>query len=270
MKSKHLAVLLAAALSLAAGTSFAQTTAAKVTLGNCGDYVFTDAAATGGSVSTSACGAAGAAQAEGGAAFSSSPSVFLNLVSSPGRGVTGLAYLDDYVTFQIASGTSAVVAVNVAGNFRGTLFPSFEVDLGLGSHFFQYHGSTTDSIDGNPGSDVYFPQTGDPLTGVIGSHDINYDWTIVGSVAYEVLIGVKAGASDGASIYIDDPLTFRLPAGVTLSSLSGMTYAAVTAVPEPETYALLLAGLGFMAVVGRRKSRCAPAVRPGAVPSPRR
>jgi hypothetical protein len=39
---------------------------------------------------------------------------------------------------------------------------------------------------------------------------------------------------------------------------SGSVLASVTAVPEPETYALLLAGLGVMGVVARRrKSPCA-------------
>ncbi len=37
--------------------------------------------------------------------------------------------------------------------------------------------------------------------------------------------------------------------------LSSDTLPQITAVPEPETYALMLAGLGAMAMVGRRRAR---------------
>ena len=38
------------------------------------------------------------------------------------------------------------------------------------------------------------------------------------------------------------------------SYLDGVSVTAVSAVPEPETYAMLLAGLGLMATIGRRRS----------------
>ncbi|MBV6321979.1 PEP-CTERM sorting domain-containing protein [Duganella sp. HSC-15S17] len=38
--------------------------------------------------------------------------------------------------------------------------------------------------------------------------------------------------------------------------------AVQSAVPEADTYAMLLAGLGIMGVVARRRGRCSPAVSP--------
>jgi hypothetical protein len=48
----------------------------------------------------------------------------------------------------------------------------------------------------------------------------------------------------------------ELPAGVTFTSASGNPYAvAVSSVPEPESYALFVAGLGAMGMVMRRRRR---------------
>ena len=47
-------------------------------------------------------------------------------------------------------------------------------------------------------------------------------------------------------------ISFTLPAGVSLSSRLGGQFG-VTPVPEPETYAMLLAGLGLMVLITRRR-----------------
>jgi PEP-CTERM motif-containing protein len=244
---------LALTLVLDAPPASAQTEA-RVQVSNCGEFADAGAASAGQSVITTACGGAPAGfnLAEGAASFSTG-SLFVNLVSTPGRGVVANASLEDQITFHVASGGSAVVPVNVSGSFRGRLFPSFSVSLGLGARFLRFSGSTTDSIDGNPGTDLYFPQTGDPLDHVEGAYSITVDWTIFDGATYGLLVGVQAGASDGATLYLDDPLTFRLPDGVTYTAASGSSYAAVSAVPEPDTFAAIAAGLALMSLIARRR-----------------
>lgn len=261
MKSAYLVCMLAAGLLLEFDTASAETTEAKVTFSNCGDYAYSGVAAAGGSVTTTTCGlvVSRPVTAEGGADFSASPQLWLNMTSDTRRGVDGLAYLDDYVTFHVANGGSAVVTANISGSFQAKLYPSFSVTAALGSDAFGGTGSTTDSIDGNPGTDLYFPQTGDPLSaaGVVGSYSISHDWTVSDGYVYELYAALKVlGASNGASIYIEDPFTFKLPDGVTFTSMSGSTYgaAAIPAVPEPSTWMLMAAGLAVMARL-RRKSR---------------
>lgn len=50
-------------------------------------------------------------------------------------------------------------------------------------------------------------------------------------------------------------LSITLPNGYTFGSSSGVLLTAVAAVPEPETYALILAGLGLMGFAVRRRGR---------------
>lgn len=50
--------------------------------------------------------------------------------------------------------------------------------------------------------------------------------------------------------------SYTITGTATLSALdSGMGYLSVTAVPEPESYAMLLAGLGLMGAITRRRNR---------------
>ena len=124
----------------------------------------------------------------------------------------------------------------------------------MGPTFLSYRGSTTDSNNGNPGSDIYFPQTGDPngAAGVIGSFLIDNDWTVTDGVTFEFLVGLKAGASGGEKIYIDDPVSIQLPSGVTFTSASGSTY---TPVPLPSAIGLL--GSGLLGLIGMMRRRTA-------------
>ena len=51
-------------------------------------------------------------------------------------------------------------------------------------------------------------------------------------------------------------LSFDMDKGVALTSSSGYQYG-VAAVPEPETYAMLMSGLGIMGLVARRRKSVA-------------
>jgi len=60
---------------------------------------------------------------------------------------------------------------------------------------------------------------------------------------------VTADFSHTANFYADS-----IP-GVTLTSTSGHNYSSPAAIPEPETYAMLLAGVGLLGFTGRRRKQ---------------
>lgn len=57
---------------------------------------------------------------------------------------------------------------------------------------------------------------------------------------------------DSFSIWVSPP---RLPEEGTYWAMNGVSVVVASTVPEPETYAMLLAGLGLMGVVIRRRNR---------------
>jgi hypothetical protein len=98
-----------------------------------------------------------------------------------------------------------------------------------------------------------------------GAYSIQNTFAISNGVPMLLAIGVHAyagvsglsGPQDNiypppGNAWITDPFSLDLPAGVTFTSASGQLVAAV---PEPETYAMLLAGLGLMGFVARRRKQ---------------
>lgn len=61
----------------------------------------------------------------------------------------------------------------------------------------------------------------------------------------------SAGAPTGSWNYMQIVTAFTLTPGRDVASLSG--YASIVPVPEPETYAMFLAGLGLLAAIARRR-----------------
>ncbi len=60
--------------------------------------------------------------------------------------------------------------------------------------------------------------------------------------------------SNGTSFAVTSRYGFALPQGYYITGDNGFDSRTLAAVPEPETYAMLLAGLGLMGAVARRRS----------------
>jgi hypothetical protein len=136
-----------------------------------------------------------------------------------------------------------------SGNINGAGAEITFLDATWGASF-TYLGKSDD-----PGSG---PFTGNPAVTTNGT--LTFDSPISG----EFIIGLKA--ADNFSYYLFDAaspitsLTFDTTAGVGVNQRGmpqGLShanlYVGVTAVPEPETYALMLAGLAIMGWFARRR-----------------
>jgi hypothetical protein len=146
---------------------------------------------------------------------------------------------------------SALSSSGCAGSFVGNINGSASEIADLAILFgttFTYEGKSDDASFG--------PFTGNPTVGTGGT--LTFDAPISG----EFVIGLKA--ANNYSYYLFDAvspissLTFSSTAGVAVNGRGNpqdLSHAAlyVTAVPEPETYALMLVGLGLTGWTARRR-----------------
>jgi hypothetical protein len=153
-------------------------------------------------------------------AFSTTPTAQL------ADGVQGTPYTVSQITAVVGASFNVAIDVNTAQN--GETLNSFEVIIG-----------------GAGGGNDYF-YTGPTLIGNVSNNGNGFaDWTLgtinlTGLAANTTVLfhAVWSGASDGAESF------FLVSAG-----------GPPTAIPEPETYAMLLAGLGLMGFIARRRKR---------------
>ena len=136
-------------------------------------------------------------------------------------GVQGTPYTVSQITAVVGTSFNVAIDVNTAQN--GETLNSFEVIIG-----------------GPGGGNDYF-YTGPTLIGNISNNGNGFaDWTL-GTINLSGLApttsvlfhAVWSGASDGAESY----------------------FLVSAPIPEPETYAMLLAGLGLMGFIARRRKR---------------
>jgi hypothetical protein len=69
---------------------------------------------------------------------------------------------------------------------------------------------------------------------------------------YDLFQQLTVTLHDGAALNSQSSLSIVLPTGTTISTESGANYVSV-AVPEPESYAMLLGGLGVLGIAARRR-----------------
>lgn len=120
------------------------------------------------------------------------------------------------------------------------------------------------SNDGNCASFAGTYCTNAPSVTAIGSLPI-----LIAPGSFSLQIGLVAGAVLGDTAQFSDTarLFLRLPDGVGITSGSGQLLAQATpivaGIPEPETYALILAGLGLLGAAAARQRRGAALTRRG-------
>lgn len=153
-----------------------------------------------------------------------------------------------------ATAFTNLAATSCAGSFKGNINGDASEISFLDSHFhdsFIYLGKTDDSGSG--------PFASNP--GEVTSGTLTFDTALSGSF----VIGLKA--AHYYSYYFFDAttpvtsLTFDTTAGASTNkkgiprelSHAALYVGSVSAIPEPQTYALLLAGLGAVALVTPRR-----------------
>ena len=141
-------------------------------------------------------------------------------------GVQGTPYTVSQITGVVGTSFNVAIDVNTAQN--GETLQSFEVIIGGagGGNDYVYNGPTLIGNISNNGNGF-----GDWTLGTINLSGLSAATTVL-------FHAVWTGASDGAESF------FLVSAG-----------GPPTSVPEPETYAMLLAGLGLMGFIARRRKR---------------
>jgi hypothetical protein len=149
---------------------------------------------------------------------------------------------------------TALASIDCAGSFVGNINGSASETTFLNTEFgstFTYVGKSDDAGNG--------PFTSNPAVNMGGT--LTFDSAISGMF----VIGLKA--ANNYSYYLFDAvspvtsLTFNSTAGVAVNvrgipqDLSHANLYITTAVPEPETYALMLAGLGVVGFMAKRRRR---------------
>ena len=176
----------------------------------------------------------------------------VNVTNQAGEAAWARAFIHDTLTFHVAGGGSADVLAQISGNWK-------VMGQAVGQSELVTYSLVLDPGAIFSGSANAFTATTNTFTsgtlidGRGGTYTDGGLWRVQDGRSYNITATVTAstGGLATGSAYIDDPLTFQLPSGVTFTSASGSTYAS--AVPLPA--AVWLFGSGLLGLVGiaRRK-----------------
>ncbi|WP_246479718.1 PEPxxWA-CTERM sorting domain-containing protein [Niveibacterium microcysteis] len=240
------------ALPAATGSSSASGNYTYTLGGKSGSGVGSDSDATGAESSVSGSskgfGFEASGEAVGGAlkayaATSFAPGAAIGSASN----AVGTASFTDYVTFTGGSGSAD-------GLFLSTLEGSLKGGA-KGSATYEYNISLFDVAAGTSQLLVSDSHTYGKGKLTVGN-EYESDFSFTFGKTYALVATLSASAKNGGIADFKDTATlnFSLGSGVGLTSASGYSYG-VPAVPEPQTYAMLLAGLGMVGAMARRRMK---------------
>ncbi|MYM67717.1 PEPxxWA-CTERM sorting domain-containing protein [Pseudoduganella sp. FT55W] len=180
--------------------------------------------------------------------------VFTYTVKNLGQGYAGThtgldgltIYVPDSATFLGATVPDAFVGQNHAPGYWSTGFSTTGLDLSLGNgdtseNMAAVAGYKTFTFWGQYTESVY--QLGSTATFTITLGNVSVGQNAVGISSYYGGYGVPSGQS-----YVNNQYGNYTTFTTTATS-------AIAAVPEPETYAMMLAGLGMVGLIARRRRR---------------
>lgn len=180
-----------------------------------------------------------------------------------------------FVLTNTASVTFSVVGnANVSGATGGALLPGFSIYEGKASTVPRDPGQTSADYDTSLASLAYratLPGGSAAYSGVWnalgnwkvgGDGDTPGDFSKLSSFAYKGSAAATGAATSATGSFLLGPGTYSIfVGGNDFGNYGGaLKYGfnvnlSVAAVPEPETYAMLLVGLGLMGTIARRRSR---------------
>mgnify|MGYP000966313315 CR=1 FL=1 len=181
------------------------------------------------------------------------------------NGAQAFAYMTDTLTFAIAGAdASSVTNIGIRWSLDGRLaledlrgFATVRDQLYIGNGFAQYSGT----LNGLPDvSETHFDRNWVSTNWSVnpagnfqfeGVYALNGTSDVLGIAQY---LWAAAGGSGSATYGSTSHLSFALPTNVTFTSASGTFLSATTsAVPEPATWAMMLAGFGLIGASMRRR-----------------
>lgn len=174
---------------------------------------------------------------------------------SGASGANAVASLTDFITFSGGAGMgSASLTALLTGTLTGNNFGSAGYDLSIALYDVTEQG-TGYSLS-NPlmlAADTR-NIAGRQLVTVNDSFVSDFDFEY--GKTYGLVATFTAHAANGGVADFANTTSFALAAAptVTLSSAAGINYGIAAAVSEPESYAMLLAGIGLMGLIARRRS----------------
>jgi hypothetical protein len=124
----------------------------------------------------------------------------------------------------------------------------------LGGH--EVHNSFTSYVDGMLW--LNFTSSGSGLAAVFannGNGGWNYNTNLLNGLGTDTQFNAGAHSYSFSVMNNDSYAVYLTNSGTSPLTFSSMGVGSVAAVPEPETYAMLLAGLGVLGFTGRRRMK---------------